>query len=233
MKRLTKILAILFISLLVLSGCGKKKEKVVEDPTPIDVNPITDVEETKKEVDLTEKVTVEDIGFVDGEKGAKYSVLKVMNRNSVPASVTVTIKYNTGDTEDVTVIAGSNKYVYVVGKKAGTNENIESYEYTFNIKKEEFEDYNSVYSAIVLNCSNSGTNLIMTIENNSMRKINANVIMFFYKDGNMVALKEITETGIMSTDVKKDVVEFPLKNDTEKIPFDKVSVLLNEIHNEL
>lgn len=225
-KKVFKLLVLLFVICFVFYGC-KKKQQV--DPTPqvdpIDViDPVDD--DTPKEEKLTDKVTIEDNGYVAGENGNKYALLKIMNRNSIPVTVIVDIKYNNGTTEKLSILVGVNKYSYVIAKN--TKDTI-AYDYTFDAAKDAFEDYNNIYNAIKLGCTNTGTNLILTIENNSTQTINPKVLMFFKKNDEIVAVKEVKVDNIAATDVKKETIEYPVGSGQEKISFDKVQVLLNEL----
>ncbi len=226
MKKILKLFSLMLITCLIFTGCEKD-----EDPNP--ETPIVDEnEQVEKKIHTTE------VSMFNGEFNDKYVVLKVQNDNDKPVYLNYSFEmfdknkiklYN----KEVYVRVGSKDSAYVVAIQDLEEKSFNSYTYTMKVQKDKLEDYDLIKSNIKVDYSNNGKEIIVNLNNIGNRTTTAYALVFFYKNNSLVAVKDATSYNLVPYKVDNISVSYPIKTIKEKISFDKVQVVLNEVSTEL
>lgn len=226
MKKGFKLLLVVFITLLVFSGCGKK------DKT-------NDENNTKSELDvLNEKIKIEDMGIITGNYGVKSILFKISNSNSMPLTVNTTVSLcdSSGKvlySRDLYNYVGSYKYSYGVLLLDAEDEVFSKYKLDTKVSKDDLTDYDSIYSGINVSAFNNGKNVVVTFTNNSSRMVTPTATVLFLKGDKIVDVEEVTSYHLKSAGVDNININYPMINSTTKMDYDKIQVMLKEVDLKL
>ena len=225
-KKVFKIFSLIFIILLIICGCKKKTEEEKNDKV--------DDELTK----LNNNVKVDDMGLFEGSYGAKKIIFKISNSNNEPIYVntTITMYDNTGTklyTRDLYNYVASLKYSYGMLLISGEDEPFSKYTLETKIVKEELRDYDALYSGVNVSAINTGKNILVTFTNNSSRSITSVATLVFYNNQSIVDVEEVTSYNLSVMGVDNINVDFPMKDDNNKINYNRIEVMLKEIDLKL
>lgn len=226
MKKYIKLFSLLLITCLIISGCTKDEEPLPEKPVG---------NENEK---VEEKIHTSEVSMFNGEFNDKYVVLKVQNDNDKPVYLNYSFEmfdknkvklYN----KEVYVRVGSKDSAYVVAVQDLEESSFDSYTYTMKVQKDKLEDYENIKNNVKVDYTNNGKEISVSFNNVGNRTTTVYGLVFFYKNNTLVAVKEATSYNLVPYKVDNISVSYPIKTIKEKISFDKVQVVINEVSTEL
>ena len=135
--------------------------------------------------------------------------------------------------KEVNVRVGSKDEAYVVAIQDLEEPSFDSYIYTMNVLSDKLDDYGIIKGNIKSDYNNDGKNIVVSLSNTGNRTTTVYGLLFFFKDNRMVAVKEATSYNLIPYKTDNIKVTYPLKTVTNKISFDKVSLVVNEVSTEL
>lgn len=225
MKKIIKISCLLFVFLFVVCACKNDGEVVEEKPIE------TETSEEKK-------ITTSEVRLFNGEFNDKTVVLKVQNDNDKPVYLNYSFEmYDKNKTKlynkEVYVRVGKKDSAYVVAAQDLEEPSFDSYSYKMNVLKEELLDYDLIKSNIKISYQDSKKNLIVTVNNVGNRTTTAYGLLLFYKNGSLVAVKDVISYNIIPYKIDNIEVDYPILKVNQRIDYDRIELVVNEVSTEL
>lgn len=223
MKKFLKIISLVIISCLIICGC-EKEEDFYEN------------EDVYNE--LINNIDTNEIGFFNGEYNDKNIVLETKNNNNKPLYLNYSFEVfdknkNKLFNKEVIVRVGTKDKAYVIGIQDLEEPSFDSYTYTVSILNEELDDYDSIKNSIKADYNDNGKKIIVTFNNTGSRRTTVYGVLLFYKSKKLVAVKEVTAFNLKPHNVEEMKVDYPIKKENQKISFDKIDFVVNEVSHEL
>ena len=227
MKKFIKVISLLFILVFVVCAC-KKNEEVPKEEKPVETD-------TSKEED---KITTSEVRMFNGEFNDKYVVLKVQNDNDKPVYLHYSFEmYDKNKSKlynkEVYVRVGKKDSAYVVAAQDLEEPSFDSYSYKMDVLKDELTDYDNIKGNIKISHQDTGKNLIVTINNVGNRTTTAYGLLLFYKSGALVAVKDVVSYNIIPYKIDNIEVYYPLLKVNQRISYDRIELVVNEVSTEL
>jgi uncharacterized protein YcfL len=228
MKKYLKLFSLFLIIGLVLCGCAKDEEEVTELDNP----PVVE------ENNLEKNITTSEVSMFTGEFSDKCVVLMSKNDNDKPVYINYSFEmfdknkrklYN----KEVYVRVGSKDSAYVVAIQDLEEESFDSYSYTFKVLEDKLNDYDIIKNGIKTEYKDTGKNIVVTFNNIGKRTTTAYGLVFFYKNNKLVAVKNVESYYLVPYKIDNIDVTYPIKTVSERILFDRVDFILNEVSTEL
>ena len=226
MKKFIKVLSLFLIVGVLLCGCDNE-EKKVEENKPQEV-----------ETNYEKNITTTEVSMFTGEFGDKYVVLKSTNNNDIPVYINYSFEMFDSNKEkmynkEVLVRVGSHDVAYVVAIQDLEEKSFDSYTYTYKVLDDKLEGYDLIKNGVKLESKNTGSKVVVTFNNTGNRTTTAYAYVFFYKNNKLVAVKDAISYNLVPFKIDNVDVDYPIKTVNEKISFDKIAVVLNEVSTEL
>ena len=227
MKKIVKSFIILFIFGFVVCACRNEVEKPVEDDSQDNLKLIEE-----KNIKTTE------VRLFNGEFNDKTVVLKVNNDNDKPLYLHYSFEmYDKNKSKlyniEVFVRVGSKDSAYVVAVQDLEESSFDSYTYTFDILDDELVEYDIVKHNIKSSYQDTGTNIIASLNNIGKRTTTAYGLLLFYKNNSLVAVKNATSYNLMPLQTEQIEIDYPIMKINEKISYDRIDFVVNEVSTEL
>ena len=224
MKKFLKIISLVIISCLIICGCENEE--------------ITSNEEEKNNNELISNIDTSEVGFFNGEYNDKNIVLKAKNNNNKPLYLNYSFevfdkKKNKLFNKEVIVRVGAKDSAYVIGIQDLEEPSFDSYSYTISILNEELDDYEIVKRNIKADYTDNGKKITVTFNNTGSRRTTVYGVLLFYKSKKLVAVKEVIAYNLTPHNTDEIKVDYPIKKENQKISFDKIELVVNEVSHEL
>ena len=210
--KINKLLTILFLCLLIMTGCKTKKET-----------------EKKEQKIIEESLKVEN--FEVYKDNLERSVINYKVSNNSLEDINIGFVINVYKDEKVIETRTINKRICM-----------NDYEYfSYIVQKSDFTSYNyeikylankpkntNLYENVKVSYLEEKENITLIFDNNNNRAVNANVLIYLFKDGKIVKMFNITANDLTPSEIKNFIIQYP-KDKNGKIKYDKIDVKINEV----
>ena len=226
MKSFLKVISLIIAMSLILCGCDNEV-----------VNPEENISETESNK-IIDNIETSEVGFFNGEYNDKNIVLKVNNNNNKPVYLNYSFevfdnKKNKLFNKEVIVRVGAKDSAYVIGIQDLEEPSFDSYSYKISLLNESLDDYESIKKTIKADYNDNGKIIKLTFNNTGYRSTTVYGVLLFYKSKKLVAVKEVTAYNLKPHNVEEIKVDYPIKKANQKISFDKIEFVVNEVSTEL
>ena len=85
----------------------------------------------------------------------------------------------------------------------------------------------------VLKISDNKKNLIVTVNNVGKKTTTAYDLLLFYKNGSLVAVKDVISYNIIPYKIDNIEVDYPILKVNQRISYDRIELVVNEVSTEL
>ena len=226
MKKIIKISCLLLVFLFIVCAC-KNEDEVVDEP-PVE----------KETNNLEKKITTNEVRLFNGEFNDRTVVLKVQNENDKPVYLHYSFEmYDKNKTKlynkEVYIRVGKKDSAYVVSAQDLEEPSFDSYSYQMNVLDDELLDYDLIKSNIKISYQDNKKNLIVTVNNVGKKTTTAYGLLLFYKNGSLVAVKDVISYNIIPYKIDNIEVDYPILKVNQRISYDRIELVVNEVSTEL
>jgi uncharacterized protein YcfL len=234
MKRILKLFSIVLIVILLLGGCEKEEEKN-NNENKVDN---TKIKEEQEKINLLDNIVTKKVAFFNGEFNDKTIILEAKNNNNRPLYLHYSFEvYDKSKVKlfnkEVIVRVGSNSSAYVVAVQDLEESSFDYYSYKVDILNDKLDDYNSIKREIKSGFNDNGKEIVVSFNNTGIRTTTVYGLLFFYKNNNIVAIKNVKSYNLMPYQTNYIKVSYPIRKINKKISFDTVKLVVNEVSTEL
>ena len=226
MKKFIKVLSIIFLFSFVICACKNEEEPPIEEPPE------------KTESTELKNIKTTEVRMFNGEFNDKTVVLKVNNDNTKQLYLQYSFEmydknkiklYN----KEVFVRVGKKDSAYVVAIQDQEESSFESYSYSVTVLDDELVDYDIIKYNIKSSYQDNGKTIIATLSNQGKRTTTAYGLLLFYKSNSLVAVKTATAYNLLPYQSESIEVDYPIIKINQRISYDRIEFVVNEVSTEL